>query len=151
MNIKLWCIASALFIVGGCNKESTVDEDKAIQDYLTANDLTAEKTAEGLYYIITKEGTGDRANITSTVTVHYRGYLLDGSVFDSSYDRAEKSTFPLANVIEGWQLGIPKLKEGGSGKLLIPSKLAYGERGQPNSSIGANEPLVFDIELFIVE
>ena len=46
MNIKLWCIASALFIVGGCNKESTVDEDKAIQDYLTANDLTAEKTAE---------------------------------------------------------------------------------------------------------
>ena len=151
MNIKLWCIASALFIVGGCNKESTVDEDKAIQDYLTANDLTAEKTAEGLYYIITKEGTGDRANITSTVTVHYRGYLLDGSVFDSSYDRAEKSTFPLANVIEGWQLGIPKLKEGGSGKLLIPSKLAYGERGQPNSIIGANEPLVFDIELFIVE
>ena len=151
MNIKLWCIASALFIVGGCNKESTVDEDKAIQDYLTANDLTAEKTAEGLYYIITKEGTGDRANITSTVTVHYRGYLLDGSVFDSSYDRAEKSTFPLANVIEGWQLGIPKLKEGGSGKLLIPSKLAYGERGQPNSIIGANEPLVFDIELFIIE
>ena len=151
MNIKLWCIASVLFIVGGCNKESTVDEDKAIQDYLTANDLTAEKTAEGLYYIITKEGTGGRANITSTVTVHYRGYLLDGSVFDSSYDRAEKSTFPLANVIQGWQLGIPKLKEGGSGKLLIPSKLAYGERGQPNSIIGANEPLVFDIELFIVE
>jgi FKBP-type peptidyl-prolyl cis-trans isomerase len=128
-----------------------VDEDKAIQDYLTANDLTAEKTAEGLYYIITKEGTGDRANITSTVTVHYRGYLLDGSVFDSSYDRAEKSTFPLANVIEGWQLGIPKLKEGGSGKLLIPSKLAYGESGRSNSIIGANEPLVFDIELFIVE
>ena len=151
MNIKLWCIASALFILGGCNKESTVDEDKAIQDYLTANDLTAEKTAEGLYYIITKEGTGDRANITSTVTVHYRGYLLDGSVFDSSYDRAEKSTFPLANVIEGWQLGIPKLKEGGSGKLLIPSKLAYGESGRSNSIIGANEPLVFDIELFIVE
>jgi len=151
MNIKLWCIASVLFIVGGCNKESTVDEDKAIQDYLSANDLTAEKTAEGLYYIITKEGTGGRANITSTVTVHYRGYLLDGSVFDSSYDRAEKSTFPLANVIQGWQLGIPKLKEGGSGKLLIPSKLAYGERGQPNSIIGANEPLVFDIELFIVE
>jgi FKBP-type peptidyl-prolyl cis-trans isomerase len=151
MNIKLWCLVSALFIVGGCNKESTVDEDKAIQDYLTANDLTAEKTAEGLYYIITKEGTGDRANITSTVTVHYRGYLLDGSVFDSSYDRAEKSTFPLANVIEGWQLGIPKLKEGGSGKLLIPSKLAYGDRGQPNSIIGANEPLVFDIELFIVK
>ena len=151
MNIKLWCIASALFIVGGCNKESTVDEDKAIRDYLTANDLTAEKTAEGLYYIITKEGTGDRANITSTVTVHYRGYLLDGSVFDSSYDRAEKSTFPLANVIEGWQLGIPKLKEGGSGKLLIPSKLAYGESGRSNSIIGANEPLVFDIELFIVE
>ena len=151
MNIKLWCIASALFIVGGCNKESTVDEDKAIQDYLTANDLTAEKTAEGLYYIITKEGTGDRANITSTVTVHYRGYLLDGSVFDSSYDRAEKSTFPLANVIEGWQLGIPKLKEGGSGKLLIPPKLAYGESGRSNSIIGANEPLVFDIELFIVE
>ena len=151
MNIKLWCIASALFIVGGCNKESTVDEDKAIQDYLTANDLTAEKTAEGLYYIITKEGTGDRANITSTVTVHYRGYLLDGSVFDSSYDRAEKSTFPLAHVIEGWQLGIPKLKEGGSGKLLIPSKLAYGESGRSNSIIGANEPLVFDIELFIVE
>jgi FKBP-type peptidyl-prolyl cis-trans isomerase len=54
-------------------------------------------------------------------------------------------------VIEGWQLGIPKLKEGGSGKLLIPSKLAYGESGRSNSIIGANEPLVFDIELFIVE
>jgi FKBP-type peptidyl-prolyl cis-trans isomerase FkpA len=151
MNIKLWYVVSALFIVGGCNKESAADEDKAIRDYLTANDLTADKTAEGLYYIITKVGTGDRANITSTVTVHYRGYLLDGSVFDSSYDRDEKSTFPLANVIEGWQLGIPKLQEGGSGKLLIPSKLAYGERGQPNSIIGGNEPLVFDIELFIVQ
>lgn len=148
--MKLWSLVVLLLVLGSCGKDAVIDEDKAIQDYLAANDLTAEKTEEGLYYIITKEGTGGRANITSNVTVHYRGYLLDGSVFDSSIDRGQKSTFPLANVITGWQIGIPKLKEGGSGMLLIPSKLAYGERGQPNSIIGANETLIFDIELFEV-
>lgn len=132
-----------------CKKEE-VDGDQIIQDYLAENDLEAEKTEEGLYYIITREGDGESPNISSEVTVHYSGYLTNGDIFDSSYDRGKTSTFSLLNVIEGWQIGIPKLKEGGAGKLLIPGELAYGKNPPSGSIIGEDEVLIFDIELFEV-
>jgi FKBP-type peptidyl-prolyl cis-trans isomerase FkpA len=133
------------------DKEVQGDDDATLRNYIANNNLTAEKTPEGLYYIITKEGNGERANIGSTVTVHYKGYKLNGDIFDSSYDRGKTSTFGLTQVIQGWQIGIPKLSVGGTGTLLIPSNLAYGANPPKNSIIGKYEVLAFDIELFEVQ
>ena len=138
-------------VVGGCKKDQFETDENTIKDYLSANNLTAERTEEGLYYIITREGTGDHPTVGDKVTIHYKGYLINGNIFDSSYDRGEKSTFSLANLIEGWKIGLPLLKEGGSGTLLIPSSLGYGENPPNGSIIGENEVLLFDIELFEIQ
>ena len=151
--ISAVCLFVGLITIGsalsGCNKDYVELNDTEIQDYLSENDLEAEKTDDGLYYIITEEGTGTRPVETDEVTVHYNGFLTNGNVFDSSYDRGERSTFSLQGVIEGWKLGIPLIKAGGSIKLLIPSHLAYG-KNPPSSSIPKNAVLIFDIELFDV-
>lgn len=139
-----------LLFFTGCRKDQMEIDRVKIEEYLTENGLVAEKTDEGLYYIIENEGTGARPDLSSTVTVHYQGQTLDGDIFDSSYDRGQKSTFPLYAVIEGWQIGIPLFREGGKGKLIIPSHLGYGANPPPGA-IGKNEVLIFDIELFVVE
>jgi FKBP-type peptidyl-prolyl cis-trans isomerase FkpA len=145
-------IKYAFFIVAllglfGCNKDDDSDfqqqydtDIQLIENYLADNNLTAEKTSTGLYYIITNEGSGSNPNINNVVTVQYSGFLLDGTKFDSG-----TSSFPLRNVIEGWQQGIPKFKTKGRGKLLIPSYLGYGSSG--TSSIPGNSVLIFDIYL----
>ena len=143
-------LALIAITLGGCSKDYVEINDTEIQDYISSEGLSAEKTDDGLYYVISEEGTGDRPLSTSTVVVHYNGYLLNGNVFDSSYDRGEKSEFSLSGVIEGWKLGIPLIKEGGEIKLIIPSHLAYGKQ-PPTSSIPKNAVLVFDIELFEVK
>ena len=132
-------------LLGGsvaCKKD--VDEDKLITDYLTAKGLTAERTVEGIYYIIDTQGTGSTTTPTpsNTVTVKYKGYLLNGSVFDESLSGF---TSPLYNLVKGWQIGIPKFKKGGKGKLFIPSAYGYGSSG--SGSIPGNTPIAFDIEL----
>ena len=150
MNKFLIALALLTLTLGSCKEEDfTIANDEEIKQYLADNNLTAEKTEEGLYYIITTEGTGAQPNIANEVTVHYKGYLLNGDIFDSSYDRGEQSTFKISRVIQGWQIGIPKLKEGGAGRLFIPSHLAYGNN-PPNSRIPENAVLAFDIELFEV-
>jgi FKBP-type peptidyl-prolyl cis-trans isomerase len=144
--LVLCCIAISLI---GCKKDYVAINDTEIQDYIASNGLQAEKTDEGLYYVISDGGEGTRPIVSNRVTVHYNGYLLNGNVFDSSYDRGEKSTFSLGGVIEGWKLGIPLIKEGGSIKLIVPSHLAYASQ-PPSRSIPKNAVLVFDIELFSV-
>ncbi|PCJ67730.1 MAG: peptidylprolyl isomerase [Bacteroidetes bacterium] len=144
-------VAISLLLNQGCKKDTEVDDDETIRNYIADNGLTAEKTEEGVYYIITREGAGVSPSASSKVTVHYKGYLLNGNIFDSSYDREKTSTFSLSGVIRGWQIGIPKLKVGGAGTLLIPSHLAYGKNPPAGSIIGSNEVLAFDIELFEVE
>ncbi|MGB0850236.1 MAG: FKBP-type peptidyl-prolyl cis-trans isomerase, partial [Bacteroidia bacterium] len=104
-----------------------------------------------LYYIITREGPGEKADLSSTVEVNYKGYLLNGDIFDSSYDRGKSSSFPLTGVIQGWQIGIPKLRVGGAGTLLVPHELGYGSNPPRNSIIGVDEVLLFDIELLDVQ
>ena len=123
-----------------CSKSKS--EDQQIQDYLAKKNWTAQTTPEGLYYIIDSTGTGANPTVSSTVTVKYKGYLLDETVFDQS---TTGLTIGLNSVIAGWQIGIPKFKKGGKGKLLIPSSLGYGSYGA--GSIPGNAPLVFEIEL----
>lgn len=133
--------ASLLFTACKSQEE---EDDVLIQEYLTEKGLTAQKTPEGLYYIIEEEGNGEFPVLSDDVTVDYTGYLLDGSIFDSTNGSA--ATFPLSGVILGWQIGIPKFSKGGKGKLLIPSNLAYGD-SSPGAGIPANSVLIFDVHL----
>lgn len=107
-------------------------------------------TASGLQYTIEKEGEGAAPTKDDKVTVNYKGTLLDGSTFDSSYDRGQPATFPLANVIPGWTEGLQLMKAGGKAMFWIPASLAYGERGA-GGKIGPNETLVFEVELISIE
>jgi peptidyl-prolyl cis-trans isomerase A (cyclophilin A) len=110
---------------------------------------SAKTTPSGLRYIIEKEGEGDAPNATSSVTVHYTGYLLNGNKFDSSVDRGQPATFGLNQVIPGWTEGLQLLKPGGKAKLIIPANLGYGANGYP-PVIPPNSWLVFDVELIKV-
>jgi FKBP-type peptidyl-prolyl cis-trans isomerase len=107
-------------------------------------------TASGLQYKVLKEGEGKSPKATDTVSVHYRGTLLDGTEFDSSYKRNEPTQFPLNRVIKGWTEGVQLMKEGAKYQFFIPAQLAYGERGTPGGPIGPNETLIFEIELLKV-
>jgi peptidylprolyl isomerase len=99
-----------------------------------------------------KDGTGTEAEAGSTVTAHYVGVSWSsGEEFDSSWSRGEPTAFPLANVIQGWQQGIPGMKEGGRRRLIIPPELAYGAQPPPGSGIAPNETLVFVIDLVSVD
>jgi FKBP-type peptidyl-prolyl cis-trans isomerase len=108
-------------------------------------------TASGLQYKILQEGSGKSPKASDTVKVHYRGTLLDGTEFDSSYKRGEPIEFPLNRVIPGWTEGVQLAKEGGKIQLFIPSQLAYGSGGTPGGPIGPNETLIFEIELIQVK
>jgi FKBP-type peptidyl-prolyl cis-trans isomerase FklB len=103
-------------------------------------------TASGLQYKVVKPGTGSSPKATDTVTVHYRGTLVDGQEFDSSYKRGQPATFPVNGVIAGWTEALQMMKEGAQYQLVIPPKLAYADRGPL-----AGQVLVFDVELLKVE
>jgi len=104
----------------------------------------------GLQYKIITEGTGKTPKATDTVTVNYRGTLLDGQEFDSSYKRGQPATFPVNGVIGGWTEALQLMKEGAKWQLFVPADLAYGEKGAGNI-IGPNAALIFDVELISVK
>ncbi|MCW7554973.1 FKBP-type peptidyl-prolyl cis-trans isomerase [Endozoicomonas gorgoniicola] len=104
----------------------------------------------GLQYRIIKEGKGEKPLETSEVTVHYEGKLLDGTVFDSSYERKQPATFKLNQVIRGWTEALKAMPEGSTWELFIPADLAYGPGGIPGK-IGPNEVLTFKVELIEVK
>lgn len=103
--------------------------------------------SSGLQYKIIEEGTGLMPTAEDVVKVHYKGTLIDGTQFDSSYDRGEPAQFKLNQVIPGWTIALQKMKVGSKFILYIPSNLAYGERVRPGSPIGPNQALIFEVEL----
>lgn len=143
---KILIVSVCFFSLISCGKDS-IDQQKQlekdikiIKDYLVTHNLTAEKTVHGVYYIIEEPGNEKKPKVTDTIIMNYNGYFTDGFVFDSG----NQATFPLYNLIHGWQIGIPKFGKGGKGKLLIPSQYGYGAKKVNNR---ANAVLIFDIEL----
>lgn len=139
-------------------EETTPDYGQRIKDNKTvgrefmeqnAKNDSVVQTASGLQYMVLKEGTGAKPAAEDTVTVHYTGKLLDGTVFDSSVERGEPATFSLNSVIPGWTEGLQLMSEGSQYRLFIPSELAYGSKGA-GDKILPNSTLIFDVELIKV-
>ncbi|MFC2087102.1 FKBP-type peptidyl-prolyl cis-trans isomerase [Bacteroidota bacterium] len=109
-----------------------------------------QQTESGLQYLVITEGTGQIPGKESNVRVHYKGTLIDGTVFDSSYDRGQPAEFPVNGVIQGWVETLQMMKEGAKWKIFVPPHLAYGERGAGGGAIGPNQLLIFEVELIKV-
>jgi FKBP-type peptidyl-prolyl cis-trans isomerase FkpA len=130
----------------------------AIPAFATANDAIdkaaqekgAVKTASGMVYRSIKEGTGKSPKATNTVEVNYRGTLINGKEFDSSYKRNQSIKFPLSGVIPCWTEGVQKMKVGGKAQLVCPPELAYGARGA-GQAVPPNATLIFEVELLDVK
>lgn len=154
MKYILSALAFSLFISCSNDKKSdkntktdyTSENEAEITAYIEEHNLTATKSSTGLYYVIDEEGTGEQPMTSSNVTVAYKGYFSNGSVFDQSDENG--ISFSLQGVIPGWTEGITYFKEGGSGILLIPSHLGYGSYDY--SSIPGGSVLIFDINLISI-
>ena len=134
-------------------EEQLKKDDVILRDYIKKNNLKMEKDPSGVYYMVTKQGAGPKPKTNQTVSVLYKGTLLDGKVFDSSEKTGNKPfDFPIGvgQVIPGWDKAIPLLNKGSKATLLIPSSLAYGQRGA-GADIPADAPLRFDVELVDVK
>jgi len=123
----------------------------ASQKYLEQNSQKKDvvTTASGLQYRVLSKGEGPSPKADSTVDVHYRGTLVDGTEFDSSYSRGEPATFPVSNVIPGWTEALQLMKEGGTWEIVIPAELAYADQGAP-PVIPPGSALIFEVELLKV-
>ncbi len=141
-------LISISFLTISCDKDDdSNNEDEDLKTYIQENDITNIPTESGLYYIETTQGTGSQAVAGKTVRVNYKGYFLNGDIFDEGL-----INFVLGDgkVIAGWDEGISYMKENGKAKLIIPSKLAYGSTGTSNGTIPPYSTLIFDIELITV-
>lgn len=125
-------------------EKNLLEKLKKLEPGVNNNPYYKMKESNGIYYSILKEGTGRNVMVTDTVTVFYKGYLLDSSVFDQTKDKP--ATFPLNRLIKGWQIGVPLCKINGKIRLVIPSGLAYSIRTR-SAKIPPNSILIFDIEV----
>jgi len=139
-----------MIAIGSCKKNETEDQAQKdreiILQYISDNNLDAQEAEQGLFYVVNAPGTGDPCNSNSTVKTTYNGYFTNGN----SFDGGTIDNFALQNAIVGWQIGIPKFKEGGDGILLIPSAIGYGPNGSSSGSIPGNTVIIFDVELIKV-
>lgn len=136
-----------IILFSSCSKKNAeqqaIKDDQIITEYLSKNNIDATKASSGLYYYIETKGNSNKPNQNSQVRVSYKGYLIDGKVFDES--DSSGIVFYLNQVIEGWTEGICYFGEGGKGKLFIPSSLGYGSKS--TGDIPTNSVLIFDISL----
>lgn len=138
-------VFALLFISCSGNKQTQKEKDiEEIKEYLSKNNLEADSTESGLYYIIRKKGSGPKPTENSTVTVEYTGKLMNGEIFDEGLE-----TFAIKDLIQGWQEGLKLFQQGGNGILLIPSDLAYGDK--KTGPIPPNSVLIFEMDLIYVE
>jgi FKBP-type peptidyl-prolyl cis-trans isomerase FkpA len=130
------------------NEQRAMDEEGIRDQFLEDMDITVQPLESGLYYIETEQGSGPRVTAGSTVYVHYEGRLIDGTVFDTSHERGEPLDFVVGTgqVIPGWDEGISQMNVGGKAMLVIPSNLAYGDRGA-GALIPPFSTLVFEVEV----
>ncbi|MBL6750637.1 MAG: FKBP-type peptidyl-prolyl cis-trans isomerase [Nevskia sp.] len=129
-------------------KKNKDEGDKFLAD--NGKKPNVKTTASGLQYEVETEGSGDHPGPTDSVTVNYKGTLLDGTVFDSSYDRKQPATFRVDQVIKGWSEGVQLMAPGGKYKFYVPSALGYGDNS-PTPKIPAGSTLVFEVELISVQ
>mmetsp|Transcript_22951 Transcript_22951/g.32116 ORF Transcript_22951/g.32116 Transcript_22951/m.32116 type:complete len:252 (+) Transcript_22951:193-948(+) len=122
--------------------------EEFVANFLECNE-DAVQTESGLVYVPMTDGEGTQPTVENTVEVHYHGTLTDGTVFDSSVERGQTISFPLGQVIKGWQEGLSMMKEGGKATLVIPSDLGYGDAGS-GDTIPPGATLIFEVELFKV-
>ncbi|HJX25460.1 MAG TPA: FKBP-type peptidyl-prolyl cis-trans isomerase [Chthoniobacterales bacterium] len=136
------------------DKQKTMSEKNAADGvkFLAENKSKSgvKTTASGLQYKVIKEGSGAQPKAADTVTVNYRGTLINGTEFDSSYKRGQPATFPVNGVIKGWTEALQLMKVGSKYQLFIPSSLAYGERAV-SADIAPNSTLIFEVELIEVK
>jgi len=145
MRTLFFSILVVIMSISACKEKQVVSQDdidkQKITNYLEQNNIQAMEDPSGVFYIISEAGGTVKPEIRSTITVSYDGRLLDGHRFDSG----EFFTNPLSSLIQGWQIGIPLIGEGGQIRLFIPSTLAYGNKTRPG--IPANSVLIFDVKL----
>lgn len=134
---------------GAVRAQKALAEGKTFADQ-AAKEKGAVKSASGLVYRSLKEGKGASPAASDIVKVNYRGTLVDGTEFDSSYKRGEPAEFPLSGVIKCWTEGVGKMKVGGKAKLTCPPEIAYGEQGTPGGPIPAQATLSFEVELLSI-
>lgn len=134
-------------------KEAAETNKKEGDAFLAANKLKQGVVTlpSGLQYKILKEGTGPKPTAGDTVECNYRGTLINGTEFDSSYKRGQPAKFPVTGVIKGWTEALQLMPVGSKWQLFIPPDLAYGERGTPGGEIGPNSTLIFEVELLNIE
>lgn len=152
--VSLFLALATVLAVAGCDGDEVFNPDeqleidiRLIDEYLANNFLTAQVDEDTeLRYIVTAQGSGDNADFGNSVEVHYTGYLLDGTEFDTSIGRGPL-TFVLGrgDVIQGWDVGFQKLNVGAQATLLIPSGLAYGNSRGPAGNLAPNSVLIFDV------
>ncbi len=152
MRIIISFLVISCFVFGSCDEEATFDalkqaetDRELILEYIAENNLNAVEDSTGVWYVIDAPGSISRPEPASIITMNYRGILLNGEEFDSTYDEDGVGTpirLPLNSTIPGWQVGIPKFKKGGKGTLIIPSGFGYGRTRTGN--IPSNSVLVFE-------
>lgn len=140
-------MASKLYSYYTADPKSQLEKDNnLIVEYAVDNNLNCEVTPGGVFYVTTQKGTGDNLVTGGDVSAHYKGYLLDGSEFDSSYGRGKPIEFKVGQMIKGWNEWLTMSNPGTKATLLIPSHLGYGPRAR-GQKIPANSVLGFDVEI----